>query len=129
MPGMLVFKQYCPDSTKCQKGKQNVGGFDWILHKCLLTFLYARSHCDWLHQYQPSLTLAHMLPVLYTIFRMRMNGSLYRYFHQSRICLQFGVGIHAVPTADAGATGEVSCYNFIVRLLSVALFAETVTHG
>ena len=34
-----------------------------------------------------------------------------------------------VPTADAVATGEVSCYNCIVRLRSLPRFTETIGQG
>ena len=58
-----------------------------------------------------------------------MNGSLYWTFHQSCIRLQIGAGICAVPTADAVVTGEVSCYNCIVRLRSVPNCREAISQG
>ena len=55
--------------------------------------------------------------------------SLYRESHQSCICLQIGAGIYAVPTADAVATGEVNCINYVVELRSLPRFAETISQG
>ena len=43
-----------------------------------------------------------------------VNGSLYWESHQSCIRLQIGAGIYVVPTADAVATGDVSCHNCII---------------
>jgi len=55
---------------------------------------------------------SHTLLVLHATFRALMNS------HPSYIHLQIGAGICAVRTADAVATGEVSCYYCIVRLRS-----------
>ena len=46
-----------------------------------------------------------------------MNGSLYWDSHKkkSRICRHTRAGICTVSTASAVVTGEVNCYNVIVR--------------
>ena len=49
--------------------------------------------------------------------------------HQSCICLQIGVDICAVPTADTVATGEVNCYNCIVQLRALPSFVERIGQG
>jgi len=59
-----------------------------------------------------------------------VNGSLYWDSHQSYIRLQiFGAGISSVPMSDAVATGEVNCYNCLVRFRSLPSFADTICQG
>jgi len=43
--------------------------------------------------------------------------------------LQIMADICAVPTADAVAIGEVNWYTFLIRLRSLARFAETISQG
>ena len=59
---------------------------------------------------------SHTLLVLHAMFRMQMNHYL--------VFLPV-----AVPTAEAVATAEVKCYNFIVRLRSLPRYAETISQG
>jgi len=44
--------------------------------------------------------------------------------HYIESLLQIVGGVWTVPTADAVATSEVNCYNFVVRLRSLPRFAE-----
>ena len=53
----------------------------------------------------------------------------YIWIPTSGICLQIGVGVCTVPTADTVETGEVNCYNFIVRRHSLPQFVETISQG
>ena len=43
--------------------------------------------------------------------------------------VNLGAGICAVAKVDAVATGEVNCYNCIVRLGSVPSFTEAISQG
>jgi len=54
------------------------------------------------------------------------NWSLYWDYHQSCVRLEIGAGIWAVRTTDAVTTGEVICYNVIVRLRSLPMLVKTL---
>ena len=45
------------------------------------------------------------------------------------ISLQIGVCICAVSTADAVATGEVNCYNCIIRLCTIQVYGDVRRGG
>ena len=60
---------------------------------------------------------------------MEENESLYWDSNQSSIRLQIGTGTCAVRTADAVATGDVNCHDFISRLCLLPWFAETISQG
>ena len=62
----------------------------------------------------------HTLHVLHVMYRMRIGH--YKANPTSR-----GAGICAVPMADAVATGEINCCNFIVRHRSLPQFAGTIS--
>ena len=103
--------------------------------------------CDWLCQYQPTVTLiypftvnlgqwnhsqgwcdiilgdfSHMVPMLHAMFRMWMR----HWIGIPTSHLQFTVGICAVPMADAVAIGEVSCYNVLDRIRPFTRFTQTI---
>ena len=76
------------------------------------------------------LTLSVRPVYLHAVFRMCMSYyNSYWHSHQSCISLHVTAGICTVPTADAVATCQVSCFNCIVRLCSISRFAETIRQG
>ena len=72
---------------------------------------------------------SQMLLVLFAVYWMRMGryiGILAGVYPSSNLVDSSGV---PTPTADAVATGEVNCYNFIAGLRPLPRFAETISQG